>query len=478
MFYKKRSKIYYPLQKRVTINTFAGGMNGEVDEGVRSLGYGEVSYNLDMKDGALKHGEGVDVFTIGFNAISISGSAIPLKIYFYSRYNYDLDMPDDKLLAYCNDGKIYSYSLYNNTGELLFFPIENLSFTSPPIAINYNYNGQDVILLSSKTDGLIMLNGNEVTVVEGAPDIISTCVHNERIFAVASGNGTSLWFSDDFNPTNWNVSLNEAGFINMVDNRGEMHKVLSFQGYVYVFRTYGISRVTADADQEDFRVLNLYTSQSKIYGNSVTMCGDYAVYLAEDGFYRFDGVSCSRILKNYDKYLLNMDNQNAEGVFTEGKLYMKVNMRLNGKIESVIVVYDVSSRSTYLIKDINITSFCALEGENRYAVCLVKDRQALYYLTKNGSYCTKPLEKVWISANTDFNIPTVKKRIEKVVLTTDYDITLKITADGKRCKIFKIKGGGVKEIKPYIKGEVFKLEILSNTPFVRIVSPTLTVSYY
>ena len=477
MFYQKNGAIYKPNLKKLTVNTFASGLSGELDEGVRSIGVAEVSYNFDMSNGALKEGEGVSVLRYAGNQIAVEGNAFPKKIYFYKRYDAVNDRRDDKFLVYCSDGSMHYYNLYNNNGAY-FNKITGLNFTTEPCVINYNYNGDDVILLSSATNGLKMLNGENVTSVDGAPSITSMCVHNERIFATSSGQGTSLWFSDDFNPTNWSISLTEAGFINMVDNRGDMLKVLSFSSYLYVFRSYGISRVTAYADQEDFSVLNLYTSQSKIYGKSVTMCGDYAIYLAEDGFYKFNGVSASRIMKRYDKFLKGVDNLNAEGVFTEGKLYMNVNILIDDEICNVILVYNVDDGSSYLIKGCNVISLGLAEGENRYAVCLCKDKKVLYNLEKTGSYEGVALKKVWRSATTDFDVPKVKKRLEKITFLTDYDVDLTIVADKRTTKKYKVKGGGVREVKVHLKGEVFSFEFSCQTEKARIVSPTVYVSYY
>lgn len=477
MFYKKEGKIYSKTKKTVTINSFSGGMNGEDDECVRQLGYSELSYNFNVADGALKDGEGISTFNLGIESVFIPGTAKPLKIYYYKRYDYDADKRDDKFLCYCSDGYMYYFNLYGSTFPA-FTRLNNLIFTSEPTAINYNYNGNDVLLISSVTDGLKILNGLEVTTVDGAPDITSACVHNERIFATTGKQGTSLWFSDDFDPTNWNVSLDEAGFINMVDSRGDMLKVVSFGGYLYVFRSYGIARVNAVADQTEFSVANVYTSQGKIYGKSVTTCASDIIYLAEDGFYRFNGVSNYRVLKGYDKYLKNIDNSNAEGVFTEGKLYVRLNMRIDKDIETVILVYKLDDKSSYLIYGSRILSLGSAEGEVRYAVCVRDDSSELYMLDNSGCAHNVPLPKLWRSATTDFDIPAVKKRLEKIRLITDNDIELTVVADKTRKKTFKIKGGGAREVKPYIKGEVFSFEIKSRMKNTRVVSPSIVLSWY
>ena len=110
------------------------------------------------------------------------------------------------------------------------------------------------------------------------------CVHGERLFLTDSSNHNSLWFSDDFDPTNWNVSLSEAGFIDMIGEKGRLLKVISFGGYIYVFRSYGITRVTAYGNQKSFSVADLFVSSGKIRGESITVCGDCVLFFASDGY--------------------------------------------------------------------------------------------------------------------------------------------------------------------------------------------------
>lgn len=476
MFYKRQEKVYYPSTKRVTITSFSGGVNGEEDEGVRSIGYSEASYNFDVSDGALKDGEGVIPFYLGLEAVCMPNGIYPLKIYFYKCFDYEKGQPADKFLAYGSDGYMYAYEMYGT--EPFFVKITNLQFLCAPIGISYNYNGDDVFLMSTEADGLKYLNGLEVYSVDGAPPISSMCIYNERLFVTSPIGDTSLWFSDDFNPTNWNISLDEAGFINMLDNRGAMLRVLSFEGYAFVFRTYGISRISAYGDQTDFSVVNLCTSQGRIYGKSVTMCGDNVIYLAEDGFYRFNGVNSYRVMKCYDKYLKGIDNENAEGIYSNGKLYMLLKMKVDGVVSDVVIVYKLDDKSSYLIKDVPFLSLSGADGNKRYAVAVLKNYDGLFYLDDSGNFLGAPLEKIWKSVTSDFQIPSVKKCLEKIRLLTDKDVTLTVTADNKNSKAYKIKGGGIREVKPYIKGEVFSFEIKSVKRNSRIVSPTLYFSWF
>lgn len=118
--------------------------------------------------------------------------------------------------------------------------------------VSYNYKSNDVLLMSSSDDGLFIVNDSTVTYCTNAPKFTSIAVHNERVFGTVNGVSNQVWFSDDFDPANWKVSQTEAGYISFADDLGKAIKVVSFLNYLYVFRDYGIFRLTAYGDQNDF----------------------------------------------------------------------------------------------------------------------------------------------------------------------------------------------------------------------------------
>ena len=99
----------------------------------------------------------------------------------------------------------------------------------------------------------------------------------------------TLWFSDDLDPTNWNISLDEAGFVEMADENGALLKVLSFFNYVYVFRSYGITRFYATGEQSRFSLMHLFVSSDRIIGDTVCVCGARILFLTQRGLFDFDG---------------------------------------------------------------------------------------------------------------------------------------------------------------------------------------------
>ena len=140
------------------------------------------------------------------------------------------------------------------------------------------------------------------------------CVHYERIYATVSGEANSLWFSDDFNPVNWNASLTEGGFINFDDDGGRVIKAVSFLDHVYVFRDYGIVRLTAYGSQENYTVSKVYVSASRILPDTIACCGDRIIFLTDEGLFSFNGYTMTMIAKEITN-LFHRDRSAAKGAY-------------------------------------------------------------------------------------------------------------------------------------------------------------------
>ena len=148
------------------------------------------------------------------------------------------------------------------------------------------------------------------------------CIHFERLFATANDYTRRVWFSDDLNPTNFNVSSEEGGYIDLIDDFGRSNKVISFNDYVYVFRDFNIARITAFAQQENFSVSQLDVGNSRIFADTVSICDNKVIYLAGDGLYSFNGSSASKINLGISNLFKGVDNQYAKAGYADGYYYL------------------------------------------------------------------------------------------------------------------------------------------------------------
>ncbi|MBO4262799.1 MAG: hypothetical protein J5903_03330 [Clostridia bacterium] len=428
--------------------------------------YAEGSYNFDMNDGSLRQGLGAEY------AYNLSLPEKCVALYFYRRDDA-LSGEDDRIIILGTSGKLYQKKISSGS----FAQISGVTFSSRPIGVCYNYNGEDVMIFANADDGAYVYDGSAITPIPSAPPITSACIHYERLFATSDG-GKTLWFSDDFDPANWSISLTEAGFIDLGGFRGELLKAVSFLDHVYVFRSYGITRVSAYGDQTQFSVSDLFVSSGKILRDSITFCGDRIIFAATDGFYVFDGISATRILGGLDG-TVNFSKEEIKGKFFNGKAYFTVYVkRGNSNIRSVLV-YDLKSGSYYLSEGHVVYDIELIDGRSVYDLYFLSTAGTrLYRFNSSGKNLSTSLYKRWKSKACDFGVRKSNKIMTELSLYTETDITVTVD-NGTQSAAYAICGGkGRKTVRPNIKGENFSVEIFCGGAEANVSGLTMKFAYY
>jgi len=462
-------KVNYPSETKLTlkIDSFENGLNTKLDEHLTNINYSTNLYNFAFLDGALKNG-------IGFNELinsfcSEEESKLILedfetigsieKIFHFYIYNNETNVRDDKLIFINYEHKFFYVNLYASNKNLL--QLRNVKFIRTPNAVRYRLNGEDVMIFTSEEDNMLVWNGyDEPYTVLDAPKISSMTLHYERLFATVNGEKNSVWFSDDLDPTNWNLSLNEAGFIDLVDERGALLKVISFCDYVYIFREHGISRLSAYGNQENFSVSNLFVSSGEIYADSVCVCGDEIIFLASDGLYKFDGVNTIKILENITKNLENIKYQSVSSCFYNGSYYLACKFNFfddtdscnNRFYSNALLEIDVNSHK---IKNIThgvnikfITSFSSNKIDGVIALSSLSELEKYTptILTNSGCYLDKPLKKIWQSPKSGINDIYKFKTLKKVRVQTLGNVKVYVYHDNHE-SVFNFNGATTPQLK-------------------------------
>ena len=454
-----------PKSRKITVNPL-GEINGKTGEGVGGYGYSVASYNFDTSKGDLRDGK-------GFSAINAFLPYAAKRIYYYRRISGE-DAVLDAVLVWCGDGYIYSLKLAGGTPVKL----AALYFTKEPTAVNYNFNGEDVMIFSSENAELKIYDGTNVITVSSAPKVESMCVHGERLFLTDSSNHNSLWFSDDFDPTNWNVSLSEAGFIDMIGEKGRLLKVISFGGYIYVFRSYGITRVTAYGNQKSFSVADLFVSSGKIRGESITVCGDCVLFFASDGLYRFDGLSAARISDAY-KESIDFSFGKVRGAYYNGRAYFVVKAVFEGESENCLFNVDPKNYSEYyFIKGGKPVDVTVAGGVNDYELLLVSGDGKILRLTDECATAGVPNTKIWLGKFGDFGFTAKRKLLSEISFYSATALQIEVSADG-RTKVYGVKGKIERQIiRPNLTADRFSVKVKCTEKGARVVGLTLKLRYY
>lgn len=456
-------------KSRVVVADFSGGADFYSDESVSSPARAKDCYNFEFSDGALKTGYGLSEYS-RFGEIALAA------VFLYKRYDPDSEGRDDRLVAVSESGELFSCRV-DGTDQPASLDI---IFTSAPSFINYRLYGDDVLLITSKSDGMYVWDGvNAPYRVENAPNITSMALHYERLFVTVDGEKNAVWFSDDLDPTNWDASLAGGGFIQLIDERGALNRVLSYGGYVYVFRDYGISRITAFGAQTEFSVSNLFVSSGRIYPGSVALCGDTVLFLAEDGLYAFDGVSTVKMLKNLDGLFKNGERSCA--YYADGKYYLafvreetdgKIGCETGSYVNNAMLVLDLSSGSYSLSRGLDICNFCRPDDGG---VIAITGSGRAGRVEKCGALFGVPLKKKWRVPKTDLG-ELRKKRVREIWLNTVYPISVTLRSDTETKTVDFTGGADVQCKRVAFAGRRIGFDIETSHSFVELSRPSLVVT--
>jgi hypothetical protein len=462
---------------RLKVSDFSKGVNAFFSEELLPPSYACLAYNFASANGAIKNSKGFEGLRL-FPA-DLAPAPCPIeKLYFYRKFDPQTLTRVDKLIAYCGDKNLYYADIEGGSGFTL---IEGAQFNVAPAAINYRLSGEDVIIFCSQEDCMTVWDGkNPPYVVESAPKISAACVHYERLFAAVGGEKSSVWFSDDLDPTNWDISLEEAGYIELSGEKGCVLNVIKFLDYVYIFHTYGISRLTAYSEQTEFSVFTLFVSSGKIYPDTVTICGDRIIFLAEDGIFSFDGYNVAKIMKGIFPLISGCANGKAVAAYYSGCYYLACKAfygEEDGLVNNTLIEYDIAAKTVNLIKGADISSIAVISSENynNIAFSLRGEHNARAVgLCESNTLFGTPLPKLWKIPPVDFDRPDKLKVLREIYLLTKEDISVKISC-GNASKTLVFKGGqDVQKGAVVLKGRQFYVEFSSTSAEAEISGLVLT----
>lgn len=469
MFYTKRlaGKTAYRHKAAVT---FAKGIVSNIDDKSLNLSVCKLAYNCSGESYALKQIEGVKSFDIPYvtDGVSMTYSVECandiLRAWYFKRTDYAANICDDRIILFCSDYRLYEVSLTSPSAPTA---VGTLIFSEIPVAVNYKLNDSDVIMFSSPSDSLTVYDGvNTPYQVATAPKIRSMCTHYERLFAIGEDN--LLWFSDDLDPTNWNISLDQAGYIEFADNKGKLLKVISFLDYVYVFRRYGITRVTAYADQTEFYVNEVYAT-GNIYPETVAVCGDTVYFLSKDGLYSFDGLTAKKIFSSLDGLWAD-DNEDASAAFVGNEYLLCCKMDFsdddfNETVTEVgnnaVIIFNIAIGSLKILRAGGLRYINAVLSEKTCGalVCLADENSKKLGEIGGENYFGSPLTKLYLTPEIDFGLTLEDKFIKYISLFTENEITVGICVDGEWSRFIVSSGTAYQKIPIGLKGKMFRFAL-------------------
>lgn len=475
MFYDKNYALAKPKRKSMALSGFKGYDETKTSHTL-PCDYVDTVYNFRFKNGRL-------VEPYGINVLDVNGVSIPAlreeikdkdKRLFCTKTLVG-STPVSTLVVTYEDG--VDYALVGDD-EWSHIDCEGF-FTS---GVGYLYKDDDLLILSGE-QGIKVFKNGQLLDVEYDGRIDGLCVHYERIYAIVKGVRNSLWFSDNFDPFNWNVSIDEGGYIEFDGTLGEVRVIKSFINYLYIFCDYGIYRLTAYADQNQFSMKKVYTSCGRIYAPTITDCGEYIAFASEDGVYLFDGYDVTRysikandlIFRGFDdvyacyqhhKYALSFTN-------ADGGDYGIISRQTGN---NVLLMFDLTDKSVNIMRGISFSRLTQLNTSDFNGIIgLSEDCDRIVKLDDSGLYLGKPFVKYWQTPEIDFDAPSQIKILRDIEYSTPYRYVLGIIADDERREY--VLSPTENKIHLYVKAQSFVFYIRSDNAAENIRPPIVTVDF-
>ena len=498
MFYKNLKKGKQVKDYKLTFASFKQGISTNQDDEIMPHTKAKLTYNFNASGGSLQTGNGFKNLCLprldgnGEREIVPEQNQNFKKVWLYKYYNSSLGKFVNQLVFYSQSGNIYTCNIKSN-GPLTTTLLGNVFSAGVPNAINYKLNSKDTLIFSSATNGMWKYTQNEVaSEVQSAPHIKSMCLHYERLFGIVGDENNRLSFSSSLDPTDWSESLSGGGFIDMQDERGALKHVVSFKDYIYVFRDYGISRVSAYGDQSDFSVTHLFKSSVKLYGNTVTVCGNKIFMLARDGVHIFDGYSSHKLNLGIDKLFEGVDNENSTGAFYNNKLYFALKLNfpdsdkvgcenyVGGYVNNALLEIDPETYEINITRGVDISSLLALEDEETSKLVATFNGEhcgKLGELVSSGKIFGTTLTKKWVSPKSSMGFVGKQKIIKECFIKTNTNLTISVETKNGIKNFSASPKNAFQRVKLGAVGEQVQISfsVLENGENINISCPQITI---
>lgn len=457
------------------VSDFTKGIDSLSGENITDFDYAISSYNFNFSSGVLTEGLGfknLSIPTYSDNPNLCQEPTLPDEadidyIWHFKQFGMVQLKRLDKLLYYAKNNKVYYGRLFTLLPQ--FYSLNGLTMTSRPLAFNHKLYGWDNTIMSNGTDSLVTWNGETIpNFFADAPKIMALCEHKGKLFATVNGERNFIRYSSNTNINEWLASsLGEGdGVIEMNDIRGPINKLLSFQGYLFAFRDYGIGKITTYENSDNYTVSQLFSSGNKIYADTVTICGDTILMLNKDGLFEFDGVNTEKFELKINKMFKGIFNENAVASYHSGIYYLACKLNFNDENtvgcesgtykNNALIAFNVKTKEYTITRGIDITSMTTVQIDAMDKVIFCFNSvysKHLGELTENGKFFTDDSQKYWCSPLSDLGYSDKIKVVNEISLMSKYDCVLKVFTESEE-RTINVKGANViSKYKVRLKGK-------------------------
>ncbi len=492
MIFYKNTKKFKPISKKdLVFSIFNQGIVSGEDDSVTKPTQCKCYFNLSVADGALKNGLGFEDFQVPASLDNLENchgydfaskideiDAIWFDRWFSvedGQYYYQMMLMDSAF-------KIFSVPLLDQYNGMVWSRSSKVQ-SKPLFVCQYRIENDDCTLFFTK-EGMIRLGTESEGFYDKVPPLISCVVHYDNFFGVTNTNRNTLIYTKNLNLKNW--SDEESSTIEFLDNRGAFTKLVAFNDYVYLFRENGITRISLYTNKSDFSFTHLFTSPSKIYENSICVCGDKVLFVTRDGLYAFNGNSVAKVAENLNSLLQNLDNTNCSAACLDGKYYLATKCNFSdGRqvgceegefLNNVLFQFDINTFDAEILRGVDIVNVLAIDTPYLSKLCACfrgENKQRVGQLVHNGKVFENSNLKIWSSFKTDLEYANRRKKIKEIILTTAHDVSVEIISDEEE-KTYQFKGSEKQQRLPIsVEGKTFQFIFKTDAEGIDLKKPTI-----
>lgn len=447
----------------------------------------EASYNFFIENGKLVNGLGFCDVTLpvedGAEMVRTidMGPWTKCDLWHFPYFDKETGTRNDKV--FCS----------TECGNLVYFDILGYDLTTVFLEQNYSTNPTGIAFAADGVDKMLFSGGGKLTSFQAKefasveavlPQFIDLKWAYDKLFGIVDGKRDEILFSENLDPSKWTTSENK---IVLNDELGSANKLMFFNGDLFVFRDYGITRISEFGVAKDIELFNVYSTKSKIYGKSVSRCGDKILFLARNGVYSFNGSKVQKLLPKLAKYLARFDNKNAVSTF-DGQNYLLA-LRLNffddrkvgcedfeaGFTNNAVIVYNIFDGAVNVVRGVDIRCLLKVSSgavEKVFATFYGEYKTKIAMLDLSSSVFGKSLEKLWQSKSFDFGALDKVKNVRQIFVSSENNSIIGLKTDLESQSFVVVGKTDYQKIRTFVKGEKFCAQILA-TEEAKILPPKL-----
>lgn len=430
--YEEPKKFVYKIER-------FSGVDAAADENALPLGYARYAYNVRFGGGAMLRGYGVGYAAVGGRYLPgmITVGETIKKIFLYKRFDRTTGDRDDRLIVQSNSGKLYEADLTTDTA---FREIDAQLGGDKLTFLNCEYNEKDVLWICDDHGHLILYDGTSILTMNDTPYFSDASVYNGRVFASSGTGANVLRFSAENNPGEWRETEG-AGKVTFPDEGGKILRVTPFKESLLVFREYGVWRYVGYPRSSAYTLNRIYATEQPIYGKSVCVCGDKAIFATGNGFYAYDGSNVAGVYNNL--FPLADGLENCVGCYYDNKYFFAFRMKRDTEVvgdEAIITGNNaflaIGDGFLSITRGTDVKEFVPVEvnGETALLCAFGTGYHPLDIgmVTNDGKIFSVAPKKKWRSAVVSFGELSQDKFVRKVYVHANGAMTLVCVADGKQ----------------------------------------------